>query len=497
MYNSKPVIKLYKYVNEEFKLIAIIDDFSSLAITKNKYEASEAVIEMNKNISNSDLFEVNLFFQCGDFYEDFYVITEIKDSVDQGGKGTQRRVINAKDCRYLLKRRIIKELNNVDTWDFTGTGEDCIKNLIISQCGENVQEKRRLSIDVSMSRAVGIGAKYSVSEAYTNLYDVCVTIATQTEIGWFIKFIEGRLVLDFYYGKELSGIVRFDVDFDSLANGEFDESLESYSNAVYVGGQGNGGNRDIYEGEQTQATGYLIVNDGYLSLGSNSRLVIEAEAPNGINRFESWDNASNLTQRNEYLNESKSILSQYGQKLNFSGNGLAKSPFIFQRDYFVGDTVTVSFGGKSANVQILSVSEYWSWNNYEINFEFGKPIQDLSRQLSVLISQIQKYQATQNTNNNSSIRYYEIPSETEQPKTDTSLDIIGFVGDVGSGAEFKLFLEGRTGAKTYHVYLKQLAGSGQLKLTTGIEGAQDLLLDSGTYVTIIYVDKDGNIVRTI
>jgi hypothetical protein len=54
-----------------------------------------------------------------------------------------------------------------------------------------------------------------------------------------------------------------------------------------------------------------------------------------------------------------------------------------------------------------------------------------------------------------------------------------------------------TGAKTYHVYFKQLAGNGKLTLTTGKSGAVDLLLDSGTYVTIIYVDKDGNVLRTI
>ena len=75
---------------------------------------------------------------------------------------------------------------------------------------------------------------------------------------------------------------------------------------------------------------------------------------------------------------------------------------------------------------------------------------------------------------------------------------IGFVGNCGSGATFRLYLDNeKTGAKTYHVYLKELAGSGKLTLTTGIAGAEDLELDSGTYVTIIFVDEDGNINRVI
>ena len=50
----------------------------------------------------------------------------------------------------------------------------------------------------------------------------------------------------------------------------------------------------------------------------------------------------------------------------------------------------------------------------------------------------------------------------------------------------------KTGAKTYHVYFKQLGG-GTLTLTTGKAGASNLTLNSGTYVAIIYVDQDGNV----
>jgi hypothetical protein len=84
------------------------------------------------------------------------------------------------------------------------------------------------------------------------------------------------------------------------------------------------------------------------------------------------------------------------------------------------------------------------------------------------------------------------------PKADVTYGTIGFTGAVGEGATFQLYLDNEgTGAKTYHVYLKQLAGNGQLTLTTGKAGATDLLLDSGTYVTIIFVDTNGNVMRII
>jgi hypothetical protein len=93
--------------------------------------------------------------------------------------------------------------------------------------------------------------------------------------------------------------------------------------------------------------------------------------------------------------------------------------------------------------------------------------------------------------------WYTIPTDTEMAKADVTYDTIGFKGECASaGSTFKLYLDDeKTGAKTYHVYLKQLGG-GTLTLTTGRNGATDLVLASGTYVLIIYVDENGNISST-
>jgi hypothetical protein len=82
------------------------------------------------------------------------------------------------------------------------------------------------------------------------------------------------------------------------------------------------------------------------------------------------------------------------------------------------------------------------------------------------------------------------------PKADVTYNTIGFIGDVGSGATFTLYLDNeKTGAKTYHVWFKQLGGTGKLTLTTGKSGAVDLVMGVGTYVAIISVDEAGNIVN--
>ena len=468
-YKEKPQIKLYAFTNNQFVLQAIIDDYQECSFEHNIYQAGQFTITINYNIPNSQLFQRGLFIQMGNNPYDFGEILKIQDAIGEDGKGSQIRTITGYDARYIFKRRVIKNMNSNGLWTMTAKGELCLRNLIKDQCGSGAEAKRQLPINnVIPASADAIGKEYSVSENFSNLYEVCKTIATQSEIGWRIAFENGALNLEVYAGQNLSQTVRFDTNYESLANGEFSDSSESFSNAIYIGGKGQNDNRDIYEGE-----------DG---------------TPSGFDRFESWDNQSSMTTENEYEAEALSMLSQYGQTLTMQGNGLAKCPYIFREQYDIGDIITVAFSGKSAVAQILSVTEHWAWGSYDIQFSFGKPQNNLAEQLQLMLRQIQK--ASEKATSTDSVRWYTIPTDSEMPKADVTYNTIGFVGTVGTNATFTLYLDNeKTGAKTYHVWFKQLGGTGKLTLTTGKAGATNLTMGVGTYVAIISVDEAGNIVN--
>ena len=496
-YNKQINLKLYTYENSAFVLQAIIDDYQEISFSHNLYEAGDFTISINYNIPNALKFERGMFIQFGNDPYMFGEILTITDAIGQDGKGSQLRTITGKDARYIFKRRVIANLNNEENWAMTDTGEKCLRSLIQAQCGSGAEQKRQLPI-TNIIPENPIGDIYSVAESYTNLYDVLVTIATQSKIGWRIKFENNEMTLECYAGTDRSDTVQFSTDYDSLANGQFKDSSEAFANTVYIGGKGTGSDRDIYEGEVSEGTtnenflllkpnteDKLIVGDGFLEVDQSGI------SPSGLERFEAFDNQSQMTDVNEYEAEAISILTQYGQTLELSGNGLAKCPYIFKEQYDVGDIITVAFSGKSAKVQILSVTENWVYGQYGISFSFGKPQNDLSRQLQLILKNIQK--ASNKTNSTSSVKWFTIPTDTEMPASDVIYDTIGFVGDCGSGATFKLYWDSqKTGAKTYHIYFKQLGG-GKLTLTTGVEGATNLVMNSGTYVAIIYVDAGGNV----
>ena len=350
----------------------------------------------------------------------------------------------------------------------TAKGELVMRNLIKDQCGASAEAKRQLPIiNTIPTVANAIGKEYSCKESFSNLYEVLQTIATQSEIGWRVKFESGILTLEFYAGNDLKDVVKFDTDFESLANGTFTDSSESFSNAVFVAGKGTGTDRDIYEGEN--------------EIGGSS--------PAGLDRFESYDNQSQMTTEEQYEAEALSMLNQYGQTLTVSGKGLVQCPYIFREQYDVGDIITIHFSGKSAVVQILAVTEHWVFGSYELEFQFGKPINDLSSQLQLILRQIQK--ASSKTNACTSVKWYTIPTDTEQKAGDVIYDTLGFTGTSSSNS-FTIYLDDEgTGAKVYNLYVKNLTGS--LTLTTGFDGAEDLIISGGTYTGSILVDTLGNI----
>jgi len=463
-YKQKPNLKVYEYKNGAFSLVAIIDDFADCSFENNLYQAGQFTITINYNIANASVFRRGLFVSFGASNE-FGEILKVSDSIGEEGAGSQIRTITGYDCRYILKRRVIENLNQGGFWQMTAKGELCLRNLIKDQCGSGAEVKRQLPIvNTIPADADAIGKDYSVSENFTNLYDVCCTIATQSEIGWKIDFDGTDLTLDVFGATDKSSTVKFDTSFESLANGEFGDSSESFANAIYIGGKGQNEERDIYEGE-----------DG---------------TPEGLGRFEAWDNQSSLTTQDEYEAEALAMLNQYGQTITLSGNGLARCPYIYKEDYNVGDLITVAFSGHSAKVQILSITEHWEWGAYDLQFSFGKPVNDLTDQLNLILRQIQRAGNKQNACD--SVKWYTIPTNTEMAKSDVFFDTLGFTGATSSDS-FTLYLDNEgTGAKNYNVYVKNFTGD-KLTLTTGVVGASDLDITTGTYVASICVDEEGNI----
>jgi hypothetical protein len=145
-YNTKIQLNLYKYENNAFKRVAVIDDYNEISFSRRLYEAGEFTITINRNIPNAEKFEIGLFVQFGNDKYDIGEINSITNPIASEGKGSQNLAITGHDLRYLFKRRVIKNRNANGKWEMTAKGEIVMRSLIADQCGENIEAKRRLPI---------------------------------------------------------------------------------------------------------------------------------------------------------------------------------------------------------------------------------------------------------------------------------------------------------------------------------------------------------------
>jgi hypothetical protein len=201
-----------------------------------------------------------------------------------------------------------------------------------------------------------------------------------------------------------------------------------------------------------------------------------------------------MTTESEYETEALSMLAQYGQTLNMSGNGLAKCPYEFEKEYFVGDKIKVAFSGKSATAQILSVTERWAWGNYSIQFSFGKPQNNLADQLQLMLRKIQA--SSNKVNSIESVKWYDVTTVSTMPDSDVTYNTIGFTGTLSADKTFTLYLDDEgAGSKSYNIYTKNLSGNFNLTLTTGVSGKSNFMIKGGqNIVARILVDEEGNII---
>ena len=155
----RPILFLYKYENRQFKNIAAIDDYEECSWETRLYEAGVFTIQIHFNIPNADLFRKGLFVQFGNDPYKFGEISEESDSIGSAGKGSQVKVVTGYDARYIFHRRIIRDLNTVDSYMTAGCGEICMRRLVDSQCGIPAEESRRLPV-TNIIGETGVGGVF-------------------------------------------------------------------------------------------------------------------------------------------------------------------------------------------------------------------------------------------------------------------------------------------------------------------------------------------------
>ena len=163
-----------------------------------------------------------------------------------------------------------------------------------------------------------------LSETYDIGYEVYLNMK---EKAFEFTLFRGRdLTID---NKDGNKPVIFGTDFNNILTSEYVSDKNNYRNVAYVAGEGEGENRVVVEVKQTESAGFFrreIVVDARDLQKANSTTKMTDEEYNEL-----------LQQRGkEKLSEFRKVESYDAELMND-----AKTGFVYGKDYFLGDTVSV------------------------------------------------------------------------------------------------------------------------------------------------------------
>lgn len=359
------MVNVYVLNPETFEIEGIVDSYVSLIWRPSYYDVGDFELYMGAKLEVFNLFK-----------QGRYLVRDVDITVDNGAI-TYKNVmivknldlftdvengdfvsITGRELKFLFHSRIVWNQTSI-----SGNVESAIRSLVTENAINPSNVNRKIP-NLSLDEVVGV--PYTLDMQITGGYlDESITsICTNYLLGWEVYITNNELKFRVYegadrsYGQTGNPYVVFSDTFENLYNTEYQMHSESYANCTLVGGEGEGIER-IYQ----------VVGDEY----------------SGLERFEFFTDARDLSRNagtEEEINEAdyfkmlqergKEKIAEMSVTEGFSGEVLSDVAFQYNKDFFIGDIVTViNKYGISRNVLVLSAIESSDENGTKLIPQFN------------------------------------------------------------------------------------------------------------------------------
>lgn len=233
----------------------------------------------------------------------------------------------------------------------TGPAESLMHEFVHANIGgAATAERRRPGLEVAGSQ--GLGDETTVAGQFQTLLELCQTLGTAHGIGFRVVQVGSGLVFHTWAHADLSGAVRLSVDGRSLTSARTGFGVPAVTRVVVAG---NGGALDRF----------------YIDKSSESAAAAEALWGRRRERFVDQRSTRNIDElesaADEVLNETPFP--------NFFGEVVPAedSPFVFGRDWVLGDVVTVTVDGVEFGAPMQGFVVRLDSDGERVGFTLGDP----------------------------------------------------------------------------------------------------------------------------
>lgn len=276
--------------------------------------------------------------------------------------------------KWLSKRVVTPQLVT------NATCQQIITQQVLRNCGSGASTKRRFTQFTMLTQAAlgGSSVDYS-NELYVDLGSEVKDVAVNGKLGYDILVNERSKQYGFYLykGDDLTAgntagnpPCIFSRDFDNVNGQEYEDSIESYKNFIYV------------QGEADEA-------------GSQPVATVDGGSKTGLELDEVFIDASDISRTYDSGGTSVTIpiatylqmlrtrgateLENYGERMNFVSTINTASNLRFKEDFNLGDRITCleRSWGLRIDARITEVQEVYQKEQEEIQATFGESLPTL------------------------------------------------------------------------------------------------------------------------
>ena len=381
-------------INQNFELLGIITNFESLIFNRNFFEAGTFELTINKNKNNTNKLKKDNMIIVNKNDEKVLLIEKVETTTSKGSKTLKA---TGTCIKGITKRRIIATngYDRVAETEAENIQKHYIEKHMVESYYDDIRTPERDIGFIKIAPTQNRGIKTVWQARLTNLHDEEKHISEDTGLGW--KIYLDRKNKCFWFDS-VKGVDRTVNQVENPNTHEFLSKMTHAELQAYTHDQLQGNikhpyiifsekKKNLLEGKTTDDnTNYK--NVGYCAgKGENEdRLITVLGTATGFERREVYIDLNNIEEPDELNSEGQKKLDEYKIIQSIEGKVYQIPNMQYEKDWNLGDLVTIETDGIYEDKRITSVKEIYERNNITIEVGFGDKIPTLGEEVKRVIT---------------------------------------------------------------------------------------------------------------
>lgn len=246
----KAPIRVY---NHFLDLLMETDNYQSLQFKRSYHSVGDFELHINRYMHGAEYFQKGNIIALNKQNNKVGIILSREIALDENGKETENFRLTGKTLDSVMDRRVTVPPSNTSHDRKKGNAETVMKHYVYNHFVNPADPNRRMPIiEIAPNRNRGKNVDWE--SRYKSVADELESISIESNLGWgiFADFNNKKLIFDVFHSKDLTqgneegnSPVFFSPEFETIKSQNFIDSDLELKNVGYVGGQGEGVERNI------------------------------------------------------------------------------------------------------------------------------------------------------------------------------------------------------------------------------------------------------------